>query len=29
MSQSELAAKTRDLRQARENACEKVIIGFG
>ena len=29
MNQSELAANTCNKRQARENACEQVMIGFG
>ena len=29
MNQSELEAITRRRRQARENACEQVTIGFG
>ena len=29
MSQSELEANTCSRRQARENACEEVTIGFG
>ena len=29
MNQSELEAKTCSRRQARENACEQVTIGFG
>ena len=29
MNQSELEGSTPNLRQARENACEQVAIGFG
>ena len=29
MNQSEFEANTRNQRQARENACEQVTIGFG
>ena len=29
MNQWELEANTRDRRQARENACDQVAIGFG
>jgi len=29
MNQSELEANTCNRRQARENACEQVAIGFG
>ena len=29
MNQSELAANTCSRRQARENACEQIMIGFG
>ena len=29
MNQWELEAKTRNRRQARENACDEVVIGFG
>ena len=29
MNQSELQANARDRREARENACEQVTIGFG
>ena len=29
MNQWELKANTRDQRQARENACDQVAIGFG
>ena len=28
MNQSELEAKTRDRRQARENACDQIAIGL-
>ena len=29
MNQSELEANTRNRYQARENACDQVVIGFG
>ena len=29
MNQWQLEANTRDQRQARENACDQVAIGFG
>ena len=29
MNQFELKPKTRDRRQARENECDQVAIGFG
>ena len=29
MNQSEIEANASNLRQARENACEQVSIGFG
>ena len=29
MNQSEFKANVRNRRQARENACDQVVIGFG